>query len=38
MKVKLEALNELDKMYQEHEKKYPNRVMSDQELRGLLGL
>jgi hypothetical protein len=38
MKAKIEILNELDKMYEEHKKKHGNRVMSDKELRELLGL
>lgn len=38
MKAKSEVLNELDKIYEEHKKKYPNREMSDKELRELLGL
>ena len=38
MKAKSDVLNELDKMYEEHKKKHGNRVMSDKELRELLGL
>lgn len=38
MKTKSDVLNELDKMHEEHKKKYPDRVMSDKELRKLLGL
>ncbi len=38
MKAKIHILDELDKLYEEHQKKYSNRAMSDKELKELLGL
>ena len=38
MKANNKILKELDAIYEDHKKKHGNRVMSDKELKRLLGL